>query len=39
MIKIYKYLQISVNFLYLKKIVFRKNVILTANMSSSPKQK
>ena len=31
MIEIYKYLQISVNFLYLKKIVFRKNVILATN--------
>ena len=31
MIEIYKYLQISVNFPYWKKIVFRKNVILATN--------
>ena len=36
--KMYKYGHISVNYFKLKKQMLRKNVILTANTSSSPKQ-
>ena len=38
MMKIYKYVHISVNYFKLKKEMLQKNVILTANTSSSPKQ-
>ena len=37
--KIYKYVQLSVNYLKLKKEMLQKNVILTANMSSFAKTK